>query len=92
MVGTYFSIQGAPRASSRQVLFRITFRLVVLAVFATLGGEAFSKAFAALLAMSAIFCAIVAVMRREAMFGATLTHWEEAATYLVLAYMITPLP
>jgi hypothetical protein len=70
----------------------MVFRLVVLSVFASFGGEAFGRAFAALLAMSAIYCAIVAVIRREAMFGPALTHCEEAATYAALAYLITALP
>jgi hypothetical protein len=91
-VGAYRSTQDAPQTGSRQVLFRIIFRLVVLTVFARFGGEAFGKALAALLAMSAIFGAVVAVMRREALFGRSLTHWEEAATYVALAYLITALP
>jgi ABC-type microcin C transport system permease subunit YejB len=90
-VSTYRSVQDAPQASSRQVLFRIIFRLAVLAAFASFGSAAFGKAFAALLTMSAIFCAIVAVMRREAMFGQPLTHWDEAATYVVLGYVIAAL-
>jgi hypothetical protein len=78
-----------PQLNSRQVLFRLLFRLVLLVAFAGLGGQGFGTTFATLLAMSAIFCAIVAAMRREAMFGHVLTHWDEAATYAVLGHLVT---
>jgi hypothetical protein len=73
---------------SRQVLFRFVFRLVLLSAFATFGTRGFVTAFSALLAMSAIFCAVAGAMRREEMFGPVLTHWDEAAAYAVLGNVV----
>jgi hypothetical protein len=78
-----------PNAS--QVLFRFVLRLVLLGTFATFGTYGFSAAFAGLLVLSAIFCAIVGVMRREPIFGPDLTHWDEAATYAVMGHFVTKL-
>jgi len=72
---------------SRQVLFRFLFRLLLLIAFATFATRRFGTKFSALLAMSAIFCAVAGAMRREQMFGLALTHWDEAATYAVLAHL-----
>jgi hypothetical protein len=77
--------------SLRQVLFRIVFRLVLLVVFARLVGQDFGTALAALLMMSAIFCVLVALMRREPILRGVLTHWDEAATYAVLGHLVTAL-
>ena len=74
-----------PRLDSRQVLFRAAFRLILLAALAAFGSQAFGKTLASLLALAAIFCAVVGAMRREAMFGPALTHWDEAAVYAVVA-------
>ena len=62
-------------------------RLVLLSAFASLGTRGFGTAFSALLAMSAIFCAVAGAMRREEMFGRALTHWDEAAAYAVLGHL-----
>jgi len=77
--------------NSRQVLFRIAFRLVLLAVFATLGRQGFANALAMLLAMSTVFCTITAAMRHEPTFGRVLSHWDEAAIYAVLGYLVNAL-
>ena len=52
-----------PQLNSRQVLFRVIFRLVLLTALATLGSQGFWGTFAALLALSAVFCAVMGVMR-----------------------------
>jgi hypothetical protein len=70
--------------NSPQVLWRFVLRLVLLSAFASLGTRGFGAAFASLLALPAIFCVIVGAMRREAMFGPVLTHWDEAAAYAVI--------
>ena len=77
--------------NSSQVLLRFVFRLVLLSTFATFSTEGFGTVFAALLALSAIFCAVVGAMRREAMFGPMLTHWDEAAAYAVLGHLVSAL-
>jgi len=42
---------------------------------------------AGLLALSAIFCVVVASIRREPVFGPVLTHWDEAAAYAVMGHL-----
>jgi hypothetical protein len=79
------------RYNSRQVLFRFFFRLVLLSTFATFGTRGFATAFAGLLVLSAIFCAVTAAMRREAVFGPGLTHWDEGVAYAVMGYLISAL-
>jgi hypothetical protein len=80
-----------PQLNSRQVLIRAAFRLLLLSCFATFGTRAFGQTLASLLALAAIFCAIVAAVRGEAIFGRTLTHWDEAATYAVLGRLVVTL-
>ena len=70
---------------------RFALRLVLLSAFASLGTRGFGAAFAGLLALSAIFCVIVGAMRREAMFGPVLTHWDEAAAYAVIGRLASAL-
>jgi hypothetical protein len=69
-----------PQLNSQQVLFRTAFRFVLLTALATFSTQGFAHTLAVLLALAAIFCAIVATMRGEAIFGRVLTHWDEAAT------------
>jgi hypothetical protein len=77
-----------PQLNSRQVLLRAAFRLVLLTALATLGTQGFAQTLAMLLALAAIFCAIVATMRGEVIFGRVLTHWDEAATYAALGRLV----
>ena len=70
-----------PRLQSYQVLVRILLRFILLIAFATLGSQGFGQTFAALLALSAVFCVVTGAIRREAIFGPTLTHWDEAMVY-----------
>jgi hypothetical protein len=76
-----------PQFNSRQVLFRIVFRLVLLTAIATFGSQGFGKTFVALLALSAVFCTVTGAMRREAIFGPALTHWDEAAVYAIFVHI-----
>jgi len=70
------------------VLLRILFRLVLLIALATFGGQGFGRTFAALLALSAVFCVVAGAMRREAIFGPTLTHWDEAVVYALADHVV----
>ena len=54
----------AHEVDSRHVLFRFAFRLIVLTIFASLSTRGFGPAFAALLAMAALFCAIALALAR----------------------------
>jgi small basic protein len=77
--------------NSKQVLSRFAFRLVLLITCASFGGQGFGLTLATLLILSAVFCAVVAVMRREAIFGPVLTHWDEAVTCAALGHLATAL-
>jgi hypothetical protein len=81
----------AHEVDSRQVLSRFAFRLIVLIVFASVSTRGFGPAFAALLALAALFCAIAGAMRREEMFGHVLTNWDEAVAYAVIARLASTL-
>jgi hypothetical protein len=69
---------------SVQVIGRFCSRIIVICMFAALGGAGFSKGFAALLILSAAFCVAGGVFRRETPFDKALTHWDEAAVYGLL--------
>ena len=75
--------------NTSQVLFRFVYRLALVTAFASLGAQDFRTMFAALLILSALFCAIVGAMRREAIFGPVLTHWDEAVAYAVIGRIAT---
>ena len=78
--------------NSSQVLVRLLFRLVLLSAFATMSSQGFGKAFAGLLALSAIFCAVSGALRQEAILGPVLTHWDEAAAYAFISRLSLALP
>ena len=75
--------------SSSQVLWRFVLRLLLLNTYSTFGTQGFGTTLAALLTLSATFCAVVGAMRREAMFGPVLTHWDEAAAYAVIGRLVS---
>jgi hypothetical protein len=77
--------------SSSQVLLRFVFRLALLSTFAIFGTQGFETTFATLLALSAIFCAVVGAVRCEAIFGPVLTHLDEAAAYAVIGRLVSAL-
>lgn len=77
--------------SSSLVLVRFLFRLGLVSTFATFSPEGLGAVFAALLALSAIFCAVVGALRREAIFSPVLTHWDEAAACAVLGHLVVAL-
>jgi hypothetical protein len=63
------------------VIARLAVRSVLLAAFAAFGSIGFGRSLAALLWMSIILCATVALLRREPLFGAALNHWDECAAF-----------
>jgi Na+/H+ antiporter NhaB len=73
------------RLNTIQVLIRFLLRLVLVGTLASMGHQGFAQTLAPLLALTVIFCAIVAVTRREQLFGPVLTHWDEAAGYALMA-------
>ena len=66
------------------MLVRFGFRIIILVVFASFGGIGFVRSLAALLWMSVILSAVVAMIRREIPFGAALNYWDETVAYTAL--------
>jgi hypothetical protein len=75
--------------SSAQVLIRFGLRAVVLTAFASFGSQGLARTLMSLLVLSALFCAIVATLRRELLLGPVLTHWDEAAAYAGFAGLVS---
>ncbi|MDB5517135.1 MAG: hypothetical protein JWQ17_3893 [Tardiphaga sp.] len=85
------SIQTSRGFKNTQVIVRFALRMVILCVFATLGGIGFARSFNALLWMSATVCVAVGLMRRESILDPALTHWDEAAAYGLLCCLASQL-
>ena len=79
------------KLGSAQVLIRFGVRLLVLIVFAVFGSIGFGRSLAALLWMSTILSAVVAVIRREPPFDAVLNHWDEMVTYAAMCMLVSGL-
>ena len=60
------------KLGSAQMLIRLCVRLLILAMFAIFSSIGFGRSLAALLWMSTILCAAVAIMRREPPFDTVL--------------------
>ena len=79
------STSDLPRlASSGQVVARFVMRLVLLGGFAIVSGQPLGSMLSYVLALTAIFCAVTALMRQEYVFAPVLTHWDESAGYALL--------
>jgi hypothetical protein len=63
--------------------------MIVLIIFAAFSGISFGRSLAALLWMCLIFSAVVATMKREPLFGATLNNWDEAVVYAALFSLVS---
>ena len=72
------------RLGASQVVVRFGLRLAFVAAFATAGHEGYAATLSEFLVLTAVCCAALATVRREAMFGPILTHWDEAAVYAVI--------
>lgn len=77
--------QTTARSLNSLALFRFVFRLALLSAFAAMSSQGFGKGFAALLALSAVFCVVTGALRGEPILGPVLTHWDEAAAYALLS-------
>lgn len=73
---------------SGEVIARFCLRMIILISFAAFGSIGFGKSLAALLWMSTILSAIIATIRREIPIDTVLNHWDEAAVYIVLCYLL----
>ena len=79
------------KSGSAQMLIRFCVRLLILALFALFGSVGFGRSLAALLWMSTILCALVAVVRREPPLDAVLNHWDEMVAYAALCMLVSGL-
>jgi hypothetical protein len=70
---------------STPVFIRFGVRLAILIALAFVTQIGFAQAFPRLLLLAGLFCSLWAIVRREPMFGPTLTHWDEAAALVVLS-------
>jgi hypothetical protein len=64
-----------------RVLLRFLIRIAMLSVFAAFGAEGFVRTLSNLFVLTALYCVVAAIMRREEPLGPTLTHLDEAAAY-----------
>ncbi len=74
-----------PHFGSTYALTRFLLRLTIFAVFATLGHQGFGKTLENLLLLGGVYCVLIAVVRNERPFDPLLTHFDEAAAYVVIA-------
>jgi hypothetical protein len=89
------TVERTPHLSQKlrsvQVLIRFCLRLAVLAGFAMFGSIGFGRSLIALLCMSAILSAFIAIMRREAPLDTVLNHWDETASYAAICALVSEL-
>jgi hypothetical protein len=79
------------KLGSAQVLIRFGVRLFILVIFALFGSVGFGRSLAALLWMSTILGAVMAVMRRELPFDTVLNHWDETVAYAAMCMLVSGL-
>jgi hypothetical protein len=60
---------------------------MLLSVFAAFGYQGFGKTLGGMLTLAFFYCLFAAVIRRERPFGPELTHFDEAAAYLLVAHL-----
>jgi hypothetical protein len=70
--------------SCGRAVLRFCVRLALLASFAAIAHVGFRAAFPAFLVTGRIFCALWAAIHREKLFAPILTHWDEAALFVML--------
>jgi hypothetical protein len=74
---------------STQALARFCLRMVILLVFSAFGSIGFGRSFFALLVMSAALSAGIGAIKRERPFDTVLNHWDEAAAYAALCFLVS---
>jgi hypothetical protein len=74
--------------SPARIIARFAVRVALLAAFAAFGSIGFGRSLKALLWMSIILCAAVALLKRETLFGAVLNHWDECAAFGALFALV----
>ena len=74
--------------SPTRVMARFAVRVALLATFAAFGSVGFGRSLAALLWMSIILCSLAGLVRREALFGTDLNHWDEGVAFGALFALV----
>jgi hypothetical protein len=74
--------------SPARIIARFAVRVALLAAFAAFSSIGFGRSLKALLWMSIILCAAVALLKRETPFGAVLNHWDECAAFGALFALV----
>jgi len=80
---------------TRYVFTRTTLKVGLLVLVATaqwLWGWAFAQTLGTLLLLSALFDALIALVRRERFRSSILTYWDEMAFFLVCGLGVRHLP
>jgi hypothetical protein len=80
---------------TRYVFRRTTLKLGLLVLVATaqwVWGWAFAQTLGTLLLLSALFDAIIALVRRERFKSSVLTYWDEMAFFLICGLGVRHLP
>jgi len=75
------------RVSAAQVVVRFVLRSAVMVCLAAFSSHGFGRVCVLLFAVCALFCAIIGSVRREPIFGPTLTHWDEGVAYAALSFL-----
>ena len=73
-----------PVPGSAQVISRFIVRLAFAGGFAIFSSAGFGRMLAFVTALMSIYAATAASLRREQMFSPVLTHWDEAAGYVLI--------
>jgi hypothetical protein len=74
----------ASERDTYRTIARFVSRLFILVFFAAFSTNGFGEALVGMLALATIYCAVAAVVRREATFGPSLGHMDEAAGYTLV--------
>ena len=77
-----------PAFGSARVLTRFFLRLTILCVFAGLSHQSFGKTLESMLMLAVLYCIVAAAVRREHPFGPLLSHFDEAAAYVVVGCVV----
>jgi len=83
--------QLSQKFKSVQVLIRFALRFIILTGFATLGTVGFANSMIALLWMSAVISATIAILRREQPFDVVLNYWDETVIYTAMCMLVSAL-
>jgi hypothetical protein len=75
--------------NSIQVLVRFAVRALLLLGFAAFGNIGLGRSLVALLWMAIVLCTVLALIRREPLFGAVLNHWDEAVAFGAMVALVS---